>query len=122
MTYAENCPENGPNENALDQRPHCPPLSKESLTLALRLRLGSRPASEHESDLVHEVGKVVDNVEESLVHRSKQVAIVIAQRVDGPTSCNDHTHVVEGVFHSSRAVSSNAACLALEDLEEDVAP
>ena len=41
------------------------PLSEEGLAPALRLRLGSGPASEHEGDLVLGVGPGVDNVEES---------------------------------------------------------
>ena len=88
----------------------------------LRFRLGSRPASEHEGDLVHEISKIVDDVEEALIHRSEQVAVVTAQRVDGPTGCDDHTHVVEGILHCCRAVSGDATCLTLEDLKEDVAP
>merc|ERR1719491_1545658 len=120
MTHAENRPERMGCRKCADRLNF--PLSEKSLALALRLRLGSRPASEHEGDLVHEVGQVVDNVQEAFIHRSKQVAVVVAKRVDGPTSCDNHTHVIEGILHCCRAISRHATCLTLEDLEEDVAP
>merc|ERR1712244_214833 len=97
MTHAENRPK-GMGLSKMHQQMASTSLTEESLALALRLGLGSRPASEHEGNLVHEVGQVVNNVEEGLVHGSKQVAVIVAKRVDGPTSCDNHTHVVEESF------------------------
>merc|ERR1719343_562499 len=96
--------------------------AKKSLTLALGLRLRCRPAGQDEGDLVHEVSQIVHHIQQSLVHRSEQVAVVISERIDRPSCCHDDSHVVEGVLHCCRAISGHSPGLALEDLEEDVAP
>merc|ERR1712070_410301 len=71
-------------------------LTQECANLAFRVTLGGRPASEHEGNLVHKVGNVVDHIEEGLVNCSKQVAEQVAKWVDGPSNCDDQAHVVEG--------------------------
>merc|ERR1719240_1053361 len=91
--------------------------TQQSLSLALRVTLGCRPAREHESDLVHEVCDVVDHVEEDLIHSSKQVAKQIAKRVDTPANCDNQTHGAEGACHSRAAARCGAAGLTIEDLE-----
>merc|ERR1712170_49037 len=78
--------------------------TQQSLSLALRVTLGCRPACEHESDLVHEVCDVVDHVEEDLIHGAKQVAKQIAKWVDTPANCDNQAHGAEGACHSSAAV------------------
>merc|ERR1712100_71636 len=96
--------------------------TQQSLSLALRVALGCRPACKHESDLVHEVCNVVDHVEEDLIHSSEQVAKQIAKWVDTPANCDDQAHGAEGACDSSAAARCSATGLTVEDLEEDEEP
>merc|ERR1711879_296263 len=88
----------------------------ESLVL-LRVRLGARPASKHESDLVDEVSNVVDNVESHLIGGAAQDSEEVAQRVDAPASRDNQAHVVErlldGIRHGS--IIASIVRLACED-------
>merc|ERR1711965_1077863 len=92
--------------------------TQQSLSLALRVTLGCRPACKHKSDLVHEVCNVVDHVQEDLVHSSEQVAEQIAKRVDTPANCHDQAHGAEGACDSRAAARRGAASFTIEDLKE----
>merc|ERR1719398_257250 len=96
--------------------------TQQSLSLALRVTLGCRPASKNKSDLVHEVCNVVDHVEEDLIYGSEQVAKQIAKWVDTPANCDNQAHGAEGACHSSAAARCGAAGLTIEDLEENEEP
>merc|ERR1711965_1087516 len=85
--------------------------TQQSLSLALRVTLGCRPACKHKSDLVHEVCNVVDQVEEDLVHSSKQVAEQITKRVDTPANCDNQAHGAERACDSRVAAGCGAASL-----------
>merc|ERR1712178_646604 len=84
--------------------------------------LGARPACKDESNLVHHVRNVVDNIEDLVVHGTEQVAEEVTGRVDGPADGDDHAHVVEGSCNVLAAVASETPSLAAEDLEQDEAP
>merc|ERR1711904_764377 len=96
--------------------------TQQSLSLALRVTLGCRPACKHKSDLVHEVCNVVDHIQEDLIHSSEQVAKQIAEWVDTPANCDNQAHGAEGACHSSAAARCGAAGLTIEDLEENEEP
>merc|ERR1719453_1693334 len=91
--------------------------TQQSLSLALRVTLGCRPACKHKSDLVHEVCNVVDNVEEDLIHSSEQVAKQIAKWVDTPANCDNQAHGAEGACNRC-----GAASFTIEDFEENKEP
>merc|ERR1712176_1093132 len=80
----------------------------------LALRLGCGPDREHEANLVHEVGNVVDDVQDTLggwqlAEDPKEVS----ERVDGPANNDDQAHVVEVGCHSCRAVRPPASPLKI---------
>merc|ERR1719384_453161 len=119
-TTSENNPWNGISKSGAS---HATLHSTQQwLTLALRLGFRCRPARQHKSDLVHEVGQVVHHVQESFINGTQQIAIVVSKRVDAPPRRHNDTHVVEGVFHGRRAISCNSTSFALEDLEQNVTP
>merc|ERR1719453_1164740 len=96
--------------------------TQQSLSLALRVTLGCRPACKHESDLVHEVCNVVDHIQEDLVDSSEQVAEQIAKWVDAPANCDDQAHGAEGACDSRAAARCSATGFTVEDLEENEEP
>merc|ERR1711965_1266604 len=96
--------------------------TQQSLSLALRVTLGCRPACKYKSDLVHEVCNVVDHVQEDLIHSSEQVAKQIAQWVDTPANCDNQAHGAERACHSRAAARCGAAGLTIEDLKENEEP
>merc|ERR1719183_2359236 len=96
--------------------------SSQQALLGSRVSLGSRPAGEHESDLVDKVCDVVDHIEEGLIHLSEQVAEEIASWVDGPANCDNHAHVVEGGRNSFAALTNAATCFTSEDFEKNKGP
>merc|ERR1719464_609122 len=112
----------------------CPPARRRSKTrmarcsktrmarCSLGLRLRSRPASQHEGNLVNEVGDVVQHVQEGLIHCAKQVAEEISEGVDGPANRHDESHVVERFLDCLGALSGHTTRLTCEDLLEDVEP
>merc|ERR1719401_1610927 len=100
-------------------------LTKESLLLLIsifRIALGTRPAAQDEANLVDEIRNVVDDVQDSVIHRAHQEGEEVAQRVDVPAKAHDDAHVVEGLLDSLRAIARASARLTSEDLEEDEAP
>merc|ERR1719277_653790 len=56
-------------------------------------------------NLVDEISDVVHDIQEGLIHCAQQVAVIVAQRVDAPTCCDDDPHVAESILHRLRAVS-----------------
>merc|ERR1712216_609774 len=50
------------------------------------------PDRETERDLVHEVSKVVHQIQHTVIHRAHQVPKEVAQGVDRPTHSNDEAH------------------------------
>merc|ERR1719492_276589 len=83
------------------------------------------PNGKAECDLVHEIGKVVDQVESVVINAAHQVSEEVAQWVDGPTDCDDEAHGAEGSLHvlvHLVAGLSNLTCFASEDLVQYVAP
>merc|ERR1712048_310441 len=91
--------------------------------LASGLSLGGRPDGKHEANLVHEIGYVVDDVQDAL--RSWQVAEdteEVSERVDGPADGHNEAHGLEVGLHGLAAVTYGAASLTSEDLVEDERP
>merc|ERR1711992_149832 len=87
--------------------------------------LGRLPNGKAEGNLVHEVGKVVDQVESVVINAGHQVSEEVAQWVNGPSDCDDETHGAERLLHILVylvAGSRNLTCLASEDLVQDEAP
>merc|ERR1712107_970732 len=82
------------------------------------------PDGKAERNLVHEVGKVVHQVEDGIVHAAQQVSKEVAEWVDAPASSDDDAHGVEGSLHVRRDLfaTSHFATLTGEDLEEDERP
>merc|ERR1719217_2061994 len=99
---------------------------QESLALAFPLSgvlLGRCPDGQAECNLVHEVGKVVDQVQSAVSNTTHEVAEEVAKRVDGPANRHNEAHGGEGSPHVlADTSSSNLACLTCKDLEQDEAP
>jgi len=103
--------------------PYSKNLSKKSHLFGVRLLDGASPDGEAEADLVQEIGKIVDDVEGSLVDRAQKVAEQVAEGIDGPSDGDDETHVGEGLLDGfGGVVSVDLGGLTGEDLEEDVEP
>merc|ERR1719274_372674 len=85
--------------------------------------LGRCPDGKAECNLVHEVGKVVDQVQGAVSNTTHEVAEEVAKRIDGPAHRDDETHGGEGSLHVlAHTSSSNLASLTCKDLEQDEAP
>merc|ERR1712227_234016 len=84
---------------------------------------GRCPDGKAECNLVHEVGKVVDQVQCAVSNTAHEVAEEVAKRIDGPAHRDDEAHGGEGSPHVlAHTSSSNLACLTCKDLEQDEAP
>merc|ERR1719335_884510 len=85
---------------------------------------GRSPDGQAECDLVHEVRKVVNQIESLGRNTPHQVPEEVAKRVDGPTHSDDEAHGLERVFDMlvHCTACSNCACFAAEDLLQDVSP
>merc|ERR1712118_215089 len=59
------------------------------------LVLGSLPDGKAEGDLVHEICKVVDEVQAAVIDTTHEVAKEVAGWVNGPTCSNNETHGAE---------------------------
>merc|ERR1712117_125560 len=87
--------------------------------------LGRLPDGKAESDLVHKISEVVDQVQGGVIHRTHQVSEDVAERVDGPAGCDDEAHRAEGGLHvlvHLVASGGHRSSLTSEDLEEDETP
>merc|ERR1712224_154425 len=98
-----------------EAHPYSIKLNSVSTHLVNGVLLGRRPDGEAESDLVHKVGKVVDQVKGGLADATHQVAEEVAHGVDGPSNSDDETHDAERCLHGTWdlvTTGSNGACLA----------
>merc|ERR1712014_357619 len=93
-------------------------LSQQGILLTFRFCFGARPARKHESNLVDEICNVVEHVEEDLINGSEEVA----KRVDGPTRCDDHAHVLKGGRDGLAAASGGASSFTREDFVQNEEP
>merc|ERR1711967_206343 len=87
--------------------------------------LGAGPDGEAEGNLVDKVSKVVDQVQNAVVHCATQVPEEIAERVDGPADGDNETHGAESRLHVLAdlvSCGSHVAGFTSEDLEQDEAP
>merc|ERR1712004_321141 len=100
----------------------CTCSCQKSLLLFLRVGLGARPAAEDKGDLVDEIGNVVDNIQDVVIHCTGQEAEEVTQRVNAPTKADNDTHVVERGLHGLRATVRASVGLTSKDLVEDEAP
>merc|ERR1719314_45401 len=82
------------------------------------------PDGEAERNLVDEVGEVVHQVEDGIVHAAQQVSEEVAEWVDAPACSDNDAHGVEGSLHVRRDLFTTChfATLASEDLEQDERP
>merc|ERR1712241_1451621 len=89
------------------------------------LGLGGVPDGQTEPDLVHEVCKVVDQVQWRIRDLSSQVTEEISERVDGPSNGDDKTHGSEGRadgIGDFGGLGSNTGTLTSENLKQNEAP
>merc|ERR1739845_65033 len=86
--------------------------------------LGCSPDGQAEGNLVHEVSKVVDQVQNASLNAAHQVSKEVAQRVDGPTNRDDEAHGLEGGLHVlvHSSATSHVSGLTRKDFEQDVSP
>merc|ERR1712217_167082 len=87
--------------------------------------LGRLPDGKAESNLVHEVSKVVHQVEGTVIDTAQQISEEIAKRIDRPPDGDDETHGAERGLHELVhffSAGSHIASLTHEDLEQDEAP
>merc|ERR1712118_74291 len=81
------------------------------------------PDGKAKCNLVHKVGKVVDQVQSAVCNTTHEVSEEVAKRVDGPTHGDNEAHGAERGLHVlAHASSCNLASLACKDLEQDEAP
>merc|ERR1719171_2893768 len=81
------------------------------------------PDGKAECNLVHKVGKVVDQVQSAVCNTTHEVSEKVAKRVDGPTHGDNEAHSAERGLHVlADASSCNLASLTCKDLEQDKAP
>ena len=59
------------------------------------LTAGGGPDDENESNLVDEIGKIVDQIEQLSGDRTAEVAEEVTEGVDGPADGDDGAHGVE---------------------------
>merc|ERR1712217_537317 len=100
---------------------------KQLLLVELRqgVLLGRLPDGKAESDLVHEVSKVVHQVESTVIDAAQQISEEVAERIDRPTDGDDEAHGAERGLHvlvHFVSASSHIASLTHEDLKQDETP
>merc|ERR1712193_321951 len=85
---------------------------------------GTSPDGKAESNLVHEIGQVVDQVENASLNAAHQVSEEVTKGIDRPTHCDDEAHGLERGCHVlvHAAAARDASGLTCKDLEQDVAP
>ena len=57
--------------------------------------LGRCPDCKAKGNLVHEIGKVVNQVKNAVLGTAHQISEEIAERVDGSADCHDEAHDLE---------------------------
>ena len=94
------------------------------MAVLLELVNGGGPDGEHETDLVDEVGNVVDAIGGGVRDGAEEVAEEVTGGVDGPANGDDGAHGVEGALHRLGGVSArlDLGGLAEENFEEDESP
>merc|ERR1712188_37715 len=98
-------------------------MREEGLACLLQSALLSRiPDGEAECDLVHEIGKVVHQIQSGVLDTAHEISEEITQRVDGPTHCDDETHGAERGSHIFVCAGCCGTCFASEDLKQDEKP
>merc|ERR1719162_600833 len=106
--------------------PSSPGLTQEgALLLTQGAVLGRGPDGQAESDLVHKVREIVNQVQGAVVNCPRQVAEDVAQWVNGPANCDDEAHGIEGFPHvlvHFGVARDHRAGLTNEDLVEDETP
>merc|ERR1712139_505951 len=85
---------------------------------------GRCPNRKAEGDLVHEVGQVVHQVENTVLDTAHEISEEVAKRVDGPTDRNDETHGLERSFHMLVRIApcGRAGGFTHENFKQDVSP
>ena len=87
------------------------------------LTASGSPDDENESNLVDEIGKIVDQVEQLGGDGTAEVAEEVTEGVDGPADGDDGAHGVEsGLDSDGGGVSLNLGGLTGENLGQDVSP
>merc|ERR1712032_1017448 len=95
------------------------PLREEAL---LAVPLGGSPDGKAKSSLVHEVCKVVNQIERVVIDRAEQISEQVAKRVDRPADCHDVAHSVERIFHIVGRFVGRCAGSTREDFKQNEAP
>ena len=87
----------------------------------ITLTAGGGPNNENERNLVDEIGKIVDQVEQLGGDRAAEVAEEVTEGVDGPADGDDGAHGVEGGLDGNGGgVSLDFGCLTGENLGQNV--
>ena len=87
------------------------------------LTTGGGPDDENESNLVDEIGKIVDQVEQLGGDGTAEVAEEVTEGVDGPADGDDGAHGVEGGLDGNGGgVSLDLGGLTGENLGQDESP
>jgi hypothetical protein len=87
------------------------------------LTAGGGPDDENEGNLVDEIGKIVDQVEQLGGDGTAEVAKEVTEGVDGPADGDDGAHGVEGGLDGSGGgVSLDLGSLTSENLGQNVEP
>merc|ERR1711934_376829 len=80
------------------------------------------PDGQAECDLVHEVSKVVHQVESAVIYTAQQISEEVAERVNRPANSDNEAHGVERGLHvlvHFFAAGSHRARLTHENLKQD---
>ena len=87
------------------------------------LTAGGGPDDENESNLVDEIGKIVDQVEQLGRDGTAEVTEEVTEGIDGPADGDDGAHGVEGGLDcDGSGVSLNLGGFTSEDLGQDESP
>jgi len=94
------------------------------MAVGLELVNGGRPDGKNETDLVDEIGNVVDEIGGGVRDGTEEVAEEVARGVDGPADGDDGAHGVEGLLDGLGGVSAGLelASFTVEDFLKDEAP
>jgi hypothetical protein len=87
--------------------------------------LGRCPDCKAKGNLVHEIGKVVNQVKNAVLDTAHQISEEIAERVDGSADCHDEAHGLEGGLHvlvHTITPGGNGTSFAHEDFIKNVKP
>merc|ERR1719240_2458901 len=84
--------------------------------------LGRIPDGKAECNLVHEIGKVVHQIQSAVLDTAHQISEEVTKWVDTPTHSHDETHGAERSLHVLVHTTSRGTSLTCEDLEQDEKP